>query len=199
MTKLLISSYNDSKIKEFRSVLAILNFNTVSAKELNLPDVEETGATFEENALLKARAGAKATGFITLADDSGLELPELDHYPGVVTARFAKSAGGYEKATRELLNRAGKEETKAQYRCVLAFVYPNGEEIVAQGIVTGKLVWPKRAESEFGFDPWFLPDGEDRVFAQMTLEEKQKISHRGRAFEDLLKKIKGTDGLRAVS
>lgn len=199
MTKLLISSHNDSKIEEFRNALAPLNFILVTTKELNLPDVDETGQTFEDNALLKARAGVEATGFVTIADDSGLELPEINYFPGVITARFGKSCGGYEPATRELLNRVGKEEAKAQYRCVLALVYPNGQEIVSQGVVSGKLVWPKRADSNFGFDPWFLPDGEDRVFAEMTLDEKQKLSHRGLALDDMIEKLRAAPSLRASS
>lgn len=200
MPKILISSYNDSKIIEFRNALDG-HFETVTAKELNLPDVDETGQTFEENALLKARAGVEQTGFATLADDSGLELPVLDNFPGVITARFAKSCGTYEQATQELFNRVGQNaiETPAQYRCVLALVYPDGREIVTQGIVKGKLIWPKQADSAFGFDPWFIAEGEDRVFAAMSLEEKRTLSHRGRALDDLLNKIKGMHELRAVS
>jgi XTP/dITP diphosphohydrolase len=188
--KILIATHNASKLKEFRNALVPAGFEVVSATDVNLPDIDETGETFVENALLKARAAAMATGMPALADDSGLELPALDNFPGVITARFSKATGGYEKSTRELLNRAGAEETPAQYRCVLAMVWPDKREVVTNGIVKGRLVWPMRAPSEFGFDPWFVPEGEDRAFAQMTLEEKNGFSHRGLALKELLAALK---------
>lgn len=183
---LVIASHNASKIEEFQHALAPLGWSITSASALKLPDVDETGATFTENALLKAHATAKATKMMALADDSGLVIPALDDFPGVMTARYTKQMGGYEEGARDLLNRAGADETPAAYICVLALVMPDGTEHVFEGRIDGTLSWPRKGDGTFGYDPWFTPKGETHRFAEMNLTEKQALSHRGKALAALL-------------
>lgn len=184
MKKLVIATHNKGKLAELRMLLAACIPEITSAGELGLPEPDETGRTFEQNALLKAHAAAKASGLPALADDSGLCITALNGAPGVDTANWTKR--GLEGLT-ELHEQMGNNPNRsAQSVCVLALAWPDGCEQVFDGRVNGTLVWPPRGENGFGYDPFFRPDGHDRVYAEMSREEKSAISHRRKALDLLI-------------
>lgn len=190
--RLVIASHNQGKVREIRALLAPFGIEPVSAGDLGLPEPEETGTTFAENALIKARASALGSGMVALADDSGLCVDALDGDPGVYTADWAETPTG-----RDWYLAMGKVETKlaalgaavdrsARFVCMLALAWPNGETALFEGSVAGHLTWPPRGEMGFGYDPVFVPDGYDRTFAEIAPETKHAISHRAEAFRKLV-------------
>lgn len=198
---LVIASHNDGKVLEIRDLLEPYGFTVASAGELELADPEETGATFEENAILKAETACRASGLPALADDSGLAVDALGGEPGIYSARWAETADGGQDFAMAMRNleerlqaRAAVKDTdrSAQFVCVLALARPGKETITFTGIVRGTLVWPPRGDKGFGYDPMFLPRGHQRTFGEMTAEEKhgwslgrpesEALSHRARAF-----------------
>ncbi len=193
LQKLVIASHNQGKVAEIRDMLARFDVEVVSADDLALPDVEETGTTFEENARLKAETLAKFSGLPCLGDDSGLCVDALDGRPGVYSARYApKDADGkrnFDKAMDKLIGELNEKKTdnwSAHFSCVLALAVPEQETKVFEGRVDGRIVPEKSGNKGFGFDPVFMPDGFDKTFANFTPEEKAKVSHRGRAFAKLI-------------
>ena len=190
--KLVVASHNPGKVREIGELLAPLGLDAVSAAELNLPEPVEDGETFADNALIKARAAAGASGLPALADDSGLCVDALDGAPGIHSARWAGPEKDFSLAMRnieEKLQAAGAvepEQRKAHFVCVLALAWPDGEEEIFEGRVDGHLTWPPRGDKGFGYDPVFVPDGFDITFAEMEPERKHAMSHRARAFEKLL-------------
>lgn len=190
--KLVIASHNEGKIKEICNLLNPYGVEVISAAELQLPDVEETGTTFEENAVLKAETLAKLSALPCLADDSGLCVEALGGRPGVYTARYAPNRDfgkGMDKLLAEL-NGVESQERAAYFNCVLALSLPKGETKTFSGKVHGRIAYEKCGDGGFGFDPLFIPDeGDGRTFAQMSQAEKDKISHRGRALEKFVKEI----------
>jgi len=158
----------------------------------DVADVEETGETLAENALLKARALVAATGRPAIADDTGLEVDDLGGAPGVRSARFAGEAASYADNVAKLIDSlAGAGGTrKARFRTVAVAVWPGGREVVAEGSVEGHIPTRPRGMGGFGYDPVFVPDeGDGRTFAEMTAEEKHRLSHRGRAFRALAARL----------
>jgi len=150
------------------------------------PDVEETGTTFEENALLKARAACAATGDLAIADDSGIEVDALDRRPGIHSARWTEEPDWIPRVLRELAAAATDDRT-ARYVAVAAAVWPDGREVVVRGTVEGRVADEPRGDGGFGYDAIFVPDdGDGRTFAEMSAEEKHAMSHRGRAFRELV-------------
>ena len=193
LKKIVIASHNQGKVAEIREMLAPFEVEVVSADDLSLPDVEETGTTFEENARLKAETLARISGLPCLGDDSGLCVNALDGRPGVYSARYApKDADGkrnFDKAMDKLigeLNEKQAEDWSAHFSCVLALAVPGQKTRVFEGRVDGRIVPEKSGDKGFGFDPVFMPEGFDKTFANFTPEEKAKVSHRGRAFVKLL-------------
>lgn len=187
MTKprVVLATANPGKLREFRSLLPTC-IDLVSAAELGVDLPPETGNTFAENALLKARAVTRVTGLIALADDSGLEVDALGGRPGVHSARFAgENATDAQNIALllEQLRGVPPERRTARFRAVIALVAPDGREALAEGTVEGTIVEAPRGEHGFGYDPVFLPLSEQRTFAEMTLEEKNRLSHRARALE----------------
>ncbi|MDK9721016.1 MAG: RdgB/HAM1 family non-canonical purine NTP pyrophosphatase [Rhodospirillales bacterium] len=185
--RLVIASHNQGKVREIAELLAPLGAEVISAGDLNLPEPEETGVTFAENAELKARAAALASGLPALADDSGLVVPALGGAPGIHSARYAKQAGGFEPAMGMLwrsLPEAG--DCAAYFVCALAIAWPDGACDLYEGRVDGKLVWPIRGRNGFGFDPIFQPLGHDLTFGEMAAQAKHAISHRADAFRKLV-------------
>lgn len=194
---LLVASHNGGKIAEFRELLAPLGFTVVSAADKALPEPEETGATFEENAALKALASARATGLLALSDDSGLVVDALDGDPGIYSARWAGPDKDFAMAMRnieEMLQARGAaspERRAARFVAVLCLAAPSGETRLWRGEVEGTIVWPPRGRLGFGYDPCFLPEGETRTFGEMPSQEKhgwtpgqaKALSHRARAFQ----------------
>lgn len=181
--KILIASRNAHKIEEIRDIFDLPGVEWVSTAEFpDLHDVEEDGATFEANAVKKATELATATGLWALADDSGLEVAALGNAPGVYSARYAgepcSHANNNAKLLREL---AGKSDRSARFRCVAALSDPTGRAETVSGSCPGRIVEELRGAKGFGYDPLFVPDGFDRTFAEMGNEQKNQLSHRGRA------------------
>ncbi|MDH3699923.1 MAG: RdgB/HAM1 family non-canonical purine NTP pyrophosphatase [Alphaproteobacteria bacterium] len=189
--RLIIASHNAGKVAEIAALVGPLGIATLSAGDLGLDEPEETGATFLENAALKAAAAAHAAGEPALADDSGLVVPALDGAPGIYSARWAGPdrdfALAMEKVHREL---AGAADRSAYFACALALVWPDGHKECFEGQVHGVLTWPPRGDRGFGYDPMFLPlhDGQpgSLTFGEMEAEAKHRISHRAAAFRRLI-------------
>jgi len=186
-TRLVLATHNAGKVREFRTVLGASFGSIVSAGELGLPEPEETGANFVENALLKARAAAEASGSLALADDSGLCVTALDGDPGLYSARWAGPDKDFNLAMRRVHEALGDSADRSAYFiAVLALVSSEGREIIFEGRVDGHIVWPPRGGKGHGYDPFFVPEGETRTFAEMDGDEKNALSHRGRAVQKLL-------------
>ncbi|WP_453969980.1 RdgB/HAM1 family non-canonical purine NTP pyrophosphatase [Amorphus sp. MBR-141] len=197
--ELVVASHNAGKVREIRDLLASFPITVVAAADLGLPEPEETGTSFVENAVLKARAAVAASGKPALADDSGLAVDALGGEPGIYSARWAGPDKDFAQAMRnveEKLQACGAvapEERRGQFVAVLALAWPDGHVEVFPGEVAGTLVWPPRGAKGFGYDPIFLPDGFERTFGEMTAEEKHgwrpgaatALSHRARAFKAL--------------
>jgi len=195
--KLVIASHNQGKVREIRDLLAPFGIEPVSAGELGLAEPEETGTTFAENALLKARASAEGSGLPALADDSGLCVDALGGAPGVYTADWAERHW-YEGAPgRDWYMAMGKVEGKlaelgpdadrsAAFVCTLALAWPDGDSAVFEGRVAGSLTWPPRGTLGFGYDPVFVPTGSALTFAEIAPEAKHAVSHRADAFAKLV-------------
>ncbi|MGE0109681.1 MAG: RdgB/HAM1 family non-canonical purine NTP pyrophosphatase [Bdellovibrionales bacterium] len=190
--KLIIATHNQGKLKEFRALLADQVSEVLSAGELGLPEPEETGVTFYENARLKACAAAEATGLPALADDSGLCVSALHDAPGIYSARWAKEAGGFPKAMARIHQELGNTADRhAYFICSLVLYWPDGEEIAVEGRCDGTLVWPPRGSGGHGYDPMFVPEGETNTFAEMEASVKDEQSHRGRALQKLQELFNG--------
>jgi XTP/dITP diphosphohydrolase len=158
-----------------------------TAKDMNLPEPEETGATFAENATLKALAAAKESGKISLADDSGLAVHALNGDPGIYSARWGGPQKDFNLAMQKVQNALGdSKDRSASFVCALALGWPDGHVEVFEGRVQGTIIWPMRGENGFGYDPIFAPDGYAQSFAQMAPDKKQAISHRAKAFDLLV-------------
>lgn len=187
--KIILATHNQGKIAEMREMLKPLGIAVHSAAELNLPDVEETGTTFEENAKLKAEQLSALSGLPCLADDSGLCVDALNGRPGVYSARYAPNRD-FDKGMQMLLDELSSTkdtERKAHFSCVMAFARPDEKTQVFEGRVDGKIAQAKKGCGGFGYDPIFVPDeGDGRSFAEFDGAEKNKISHRGRALRKFL-------------
>ncbi len=193
---LVIASHNPGKVREIADLLEPFGAEVTSAADLGLPEPEETGTTFAENAELKARAAAEALGRPALADDSGLVVAALAGEPGIHSARWAGPDKDFraamQKVEDELKGKGieGKEGRRAHFACGLALCWPDDDQggllEAFQGAVPGTLVWPPRGTGGFGYDPVFVADGHDVTFGEMTAAEKHKISHRARAFGKLV-------------
>jgi XTP/dITP diphosphohydrolase len=193
--RLVIATHNPGKFKEMRELLAPLGITALAARELGVAQPEETGASFRDNARIKAQAAAAATTLPAFADDSGLVVDALDGAPGIHSARWAgpdrNFARAMERVEAELNARGAREpETRrAHFVSALCVAWPDGHVEEFEGRVDGTLVWPPRGTQGFGYDPAFLPDGHARTFGEMQAEEKhglppkgQGLSHRARAF-----------------
>jgi len=191
MATFIIATHNQHKLSELERILTPLKINAATAQ---LDEVEETGATFAENAFLKAEAACRQTGMPAVADDSGLMVDALNGAPGVYSARYAgEGASDMDRIQKLLLNLKDvpKEKRSAKFVCAICCVYPNGDIVTAHGECAGTIGFESQGSDGFGYDPIFLVNG--KSFAQLTAEEKDKISHRGRALKEFaaqLQKIK---------
>ena len=184
--RLVIASHNPGKVREIAALLAPYDVAVVSAGALGLAEPEETGASFIENAVLKARAAAEAAGLPALADDSGLAVRALEGAPGIYSARWAGPGGDFLAAMRRVEKEIeGADDRSARFVCVLALCWPDGHCETFEGTVAGTLVWPPRGDRGFGYDPVFLPDGGAATFGEMEPDAKHAISHRAQAFRRL--------------
>jgi XTP/dITP diphosphohydrolase len=193
--RLVIATHNSGKLREFDELLRPFDLALLGAAALGLEEPEETGSTFHDNAALKARVAAQASGLVALSDDSGLCVEALDGAPGIYSARWAgptKDFGGaMTRVESELEAHAAPPPWRAAFVSVLALAWPDGAEEAFEGRVDGILVFPPRGTAGFGYDPIFLPDGHDRTFGEMSSKEKHGIpadgslalSHRARAFQ----------------
>jgi XTP/dITP diphosphohydrolase len=185
--RLVIASKNPDKVAEMESVLGELGLVDEVARGLDWPDVEETGETLEENALLKAREVAHATGLPAMADDTGLEVAALNGLPGVATARFAGPDASYQDNMTKLLELMdGEVDRWARFRTVVALVDSKGE-ITGEGVLEGRIAETTRGEGGFGYDPIFQVEG--RTLAEMSTAEKNSLSHRARAIRELARRL----------
>jgi XTP/dITP diphosphohydrolase len=185
--RLVVASHNPGKLREIAELLKPHGIEPVSAQDLGLPEPEESGRTFAENAAIKALAAATGADLPALADDSGLVVPALDGRPGIHSARWAGPEKDFQRAMgrveREL---AGKSDRSAYFVCALCLAWPDGHHEIFEGRVDGRLVWPPRGRRGFGYDPMFQPQGHDLTFGEMEPARKHAMSHRARAFEKLL-------------
>ncbi|HRY28566.1 MAG TPA: RdgB/HAM1 family non-canonical purine NTP pyrophosphatase [Elusimicrobiota bacterium] len=188
-----IATQNRHKVREIRKILGRPSFAVRGLDDFGLAyKVRETGKTLAANALLKARAAAGRTGRLCLADDTGLEVDALHGAPGVYSARFAGPACSYEDNNRKLLRVLdGEKRRTARFRCVVAVVLPDGRERLFEGVCAGRILRERRGSQGFGFDPLFQPAGHKKSFAEMSLRQKNRISHRSRAFLKARKFLQG--------
>ena len=190
--KIYIATKNKNKCKEFQRILEPMGFTVVTENDLGreLPDVEETGETFAENARLKSRSGCEESGMPCIADDSGLQVDALGGAPGVYSARFAGEHGNDAKNNELLLQKLAdvpEDKRTARFVSTVCCTYPNGEEILVTGVCEGRIGYAPKGEGGFGYDPLFMVGG--KSFAEMTAEEKDKISHRGNALRALAREL----------
>lgn len=194
--QLVLASANPDKAAEISAILSSVPGLVILARPTSVPDVEETGDTLVENARLKARALCDATGIAAVSDDTGLEVEALGGAPGVYSARFAGPHASYRDNVAKLLDELAKvgadspDRRRATFRSVAMVAYPDGGDVWEEGRVDGAISLEPAGEAGFGYDPVFVPDGFDgRTFAQMSSEEKHRISHRGRAFRALADRL----------
>lgn len=187
---LVIATHNQGKLTEFKTMIGHHIANVTSAGELGLPEPEETGVTFAENAAIKALAAARASGHPALADDSGLCVEALDGQPGIYTARWGGPTRDFKMAMTRVHEELGQSPNRrAHFVCSLAIAWPDGHVEPVEGICEGEIVWPMRGTNGHGYDPVFQPLGKTRTFAEMTEAEKNEISHRGKAMRALQQMI----------
>jgi XTP/dITP diphosphohydrolase len=190
--RLLVATHNAGKLEEMVELLTPFGVTVVGAAELNLPEPEETEDTFVGNARIKAHAAAKATGLPALSDDSGIEVQALNGAPGVYTADWAETPNGRDfvmamtRTHNELEKIDAPHPRNARFCSTMVLAWPDGYDDVFAGKVDGTLVWPMRGKLGHGYDPMFQPIGYDQTFAEMTHDEKNKISHRADAFKKFI-------------
>ncbi|HJS39988.1 MAG TPA: RdgB/HAM1 family non-canonical purine NTP pyrophosphatase [Sphingomicrobium sp.] len=192
--KLVIATHNQGKLREIQELLAPLGIDCVGAAELGLPEPEEIGNTFVDNADLKAREAADLSGLPALADDSGLSVDALHGLPGIFSARWAEDEDGNRDFMRAMervwseVGAAGDEAGHdAHFACALSLAWPDDGQVQSfEGRVDGKLTWPPRGNKGFGYDPMFVPVGYRETFGEMDQAEKHRISHRADAFGKLI-------------
>lgn len=196
MEQLLLATRNPGKVKEMQRLLAEagLDITVVGLDSFaHLEDVEETGATFAENALLKARYAAQASGLPAVADDSGICVDALNGMPGIYSARWSGEHGD-DRANLELLlsqiSHVPEARRGAHFECSVALVFPDGNEIVVGGVMKGRVIDQPRGDGGFGYDPIFVADGDTRTSAELSPSEKDAISHRGKAMRALVQQLK---------
>lgn len=182
-SELIIATHNAGKVREIAALLGSHVSLCTSVGELGLPEPEETGSTFAENAKIKALAAAKASGKPALADDSGLSVAALGGAPGIFSARWAGPEKDFKKAMSMVQDMIAEfEDRRAAFICALCLAWPDGHSEVFEGRIDGRLTFPPRGDKGFGYDPIFIPQGGVLTFAEMAPEQKQALSHRARAF-----------------
>lgn len=198
--RLVIASANPHKAEEIREIMRaeLDGFVELIDRPESIPDIEETGTTLEENALIKARAICRETGLSALADDSGLEVDVLDGAPGVYSARYGgPSQDASLNLAKLLLEMSGSQNRRARFRTVAVVSFESGAELLAVGTVEGSIALAPKGAAGFGYDPVFVPDGADgKTFAELSRSEKHALSHRGRALRDLADQLRRALGPR---
>lgn len=193
MKRIVFATSNEGKMREIREILKDLNLKILSLKDMGLnPDIEENGSTFEENAIIKAKTVMELTGEIVWADDSGIEIDYMDKAPGVYSARFLGEDTPYSIKNQYIIDKlktAKEEERSARFVCVIACAFPNGEIITRRGTIEGYIAKEIRGENGFGYDPIFYVPEYQCTTAEMNSEQKNEISHRGKALRAMKEEI----------
>ena len=193
MKRIIFATGNAGKMKEIREIMKDTDYEVVSMKEANVsPDIVEDGQTFEENALIKARAVCAASGLPALADDSGLEVDYLNKAPGIYSARFLGEDTSYEIKNKYILDKlSGVAENKrtARFVCAIAAVFPDGREETRTATIEGKIAYESAGENGFGYDPIFYVPEFSATTAQLTMEQKNQISHRAKALAGIKEEV----------
>lgn len=190
--RLLIATHNAGKLAEMRALLAPYGIEVVGAAEMDLSEPAETEDSFVGNARIKARAAVTATGLPVLADDSGICVDALDGAPGVYTADWAETGAGRDflkamtRTWQELEAVDAPAPRRAQFRCTLVLMWPDGHHEVFEGVLAGQVVWPPRGAEGHGYDPIFQPEGHDQTLGEMPAETKNSLSHRARAVAQMI-------------
>lgn len=199
VSKIVFATGNAGKIKEIQKILGDLGAEIVSMKEAGINiDIEENGTTYEENALIKAREVAKYTDAVVMADDSGLEVDYLNKEPGIYSARYMGEDTPYSVKNANLISRlegVPDEKRTARFVCAIAAVLPNGEELCTRGTIEGIIGYEERGEGGFGYDPIFFVPEFGKSTAELTADEKNKVSHRGKALEKMKEALKGYEDI----
>ncbi|MFQ0995393.1 XTP/dITP diphosphatase [Gilliamella sp. BG2] len=195
MQKIVLATNNQGKVNELQTLLANAGFDIIAQNQFNIPDADETGLTFIENALLKARHTAKLTGLSAIADDSGLAVDALDGQPGIYSARYAGEHGNDKSNNQKLLKalqNIPKEKRTAYFYCALVFMRHENDPtpIICLGKWDGLILNEEQGDGGFGYDPLFYVPELGCTAAQLTKEQKSQISHRGQALKQLIEKIK---------
>ena len=193
MEKIVFATANEGKVKEIKEILKDFPIEVVSMKDMGITaDIEENGSTFEENSLIKARTLVKLTGLPALADDSGLEVDYLNGEPGIYSARYLGRDTDYDYKNNYIIDKlsdAKDKERSARFVCVISLVLPDGREFVERGVVEGLIGYEQKGENGFGYDPIFYLPEYGKTSAELSPDEKNKISHRGKALSAMKKLI----------
>jgi len=188
--KLVVASHNEGKVREISALLSPYGVVVCSSAELDLSEPVEDGATFIANAEIKARSATSESGFVALADDSGLVVPSIGGIPGIHSARYAINPQTNERdfkfGMERLHHELGDKDRHAYFACALSLAWPDGHVETFEGQVHGTLTWPIKGENGFGYDPMFVADGYDVTFGEMAADAKHAISHRANAFKKLI-------------
>lgn len=186
--ELLVATNNAHKLHEIRTILSSYDIKVYGMKDLNLslPEVEENGSTYYENALIKARALQKYSKLPIIADDSGIEIKSMNNAPGIFSARYAESFGGHANAIKEILKQIENKDRSAQFVCDIVLLNVKDEPIRFEGIAKGHIAKENNGQGGFGYDPIFISDELNKTYASLSEEEKNKVSHRGKALKQLL-------------
>lgn len=191
--QLVLATGNAGKLAEMQDLLRPLGLTVRPQSDFDFDQPPETGTTFVENAIIKARAAAAASGLPAIADDSGLEVDVLGGAPGVHSARYAGTHGDDDGNNRKLLDALrGRDDRGARFRCVCVYLHHADDPapLIAQGVWRGRILDQPRGEGGFGYDPLFLPDGHQRSAAELPKDEKNRLSHRGQAIADLIEQLR---------
>ncbi len=186
--RIVVASHNKGKIAEFKFLFLPYNVEVITLSELGISDIEETGKTFEENALIKIKNTPSEMN--ALSDDSGLCIKALNEEPGIYSARFAKKSGGWANAMKTLYKNVAETDQKcfaATFHCSLALKLRTGEVYTFSGNIEGRITWPPRGENGFGYDPFFIPKNSKQTFAEMSHKKKILADHRFKAFKKMAK------------
>ncbi len=189
-SKIVLASHNQGKLKELKALMQPYDITVYASDALGLSEPIEDGKTFEENALIKAHSACDESKMIAIADDSGLMVDALDGAPGVYSARWAGDNRDFNAAIDKLLQLLKLSSNRnAAFISVIAVVFPTGEEYLFRGITKGIIIKQARGSEGFGYDPIFIPEGESKSFGEMSFNEKQQFSHRGKAFRQMMNSL----------
>ena len=186
--KIVIASHNEGKINEFKTLLADYNLQIITSNDIGIKDVKETGKSFQENSLIKVKSIPDK--YIAISDDSGLSINSLGGKPGIYSSRFQKKCGGWFEAMERIYSDVKRKKIKdfsAKFTCCLSIKFSKDLIYSYLGEVKGKIVWPPKGKNGFGYDPFFIPEGHEKTFAQMAHSDKIFIDHRSIALKKLIK------------